>query len=61
MIKLLAVLGLVFVFLVYSFFPVKTERTVEIPTENQLRYCPFALQGGCNKKPYIFYDYPLFN
>jgi len=31
MIKLLAVLGLVLVFLVYSFFPVKTERTVEIP------------------------------
>ena len=31
MIKLLAVLGLIFVFLVYSFFPVKTERTVEVP------------------------------
>ena len=31
MIKLLAVPGLVSVFLVYSFFPVKTERTVEIP------------------------------
>jgi UPF0755 protein len=31
MIKLLAVLGLIFVFFVYSFFPVKTERTVEIP------------------------------
>ncbi len=55
MIKFLAILGLVLVFVVYSFFPVNTEKTVDIPYgKSSLDIALLLYREGLIKSPASF-------